>query len=412
MDDPKRASLQTKSVIVNIVNTLPNLSKPHRRFIISTLILYLSLRGRYTFKGLSRYGSYSEKMYRLWFDKTFDFLEFNICLCDQYLSKDLILVFDPSFLPKSGKHTPNIGKFYSGCLGKAIKGLELGGLGVVDLEQHTAFSLEAIPTPAPSVLKSEGKSIVDHYANAIIDRANRIQHLSTYLVVDGYFAKQSFVTPIMEQSSLHVISKFRKDANLKYLYTGPQKQGPGRPKLYAGKVDLKNIDPDVFECTHQEEDHQLWEAVCYSVSLKRKVKVVYLRMLKNGKKTEKYALFFATDLKMNAREIILKYKARFQIEFLFRDAKQHTGLTHCQARCENKLYLHLNMSLTAVGVAKVAHHCSEKQNKKTFSMANIKTIHLNELTLEMFLDNFQINPENEEINSKIRKLLNIGTIAA
>ena len=246
-------------------------------------------------------------------------------MCEQYLSKDLLLVFDPSFLPKSGNHTPNIGKFYSGCLGKAVKGMELGGLGVVDLEQHTAFSLEAIPTPSHSVLKSEGKSIVNHYASAIIDRANRIQHLSTYLVVDGYFAKQSFVNPIIEKSSLQIISKFRKDANLKYLYTGAQKKGPGIPKLYAGKVDLKNIDLNVFECTHQEEDHQLWEAVCYSVRLKRKVKVVYLRILKNGKQTGKYALFFATDLKMNAREITLKYKARFQIEFLFRDAKQHTG---------------------------------------------------------------------------------------
>ena len=181
MHDPKRASLQTKSVIVKILNTLSNLSKSHRGFIISTLVLYLSLRGRYTFKGLSRSGSYSEKMYRLWFEKPFDFLWFNISLCEQYLSKDLLLVFDPSFLPKSGNHTPNIGKFYSGCLGKAVKGMELGGLGVVDLEQHTAFSLEAIPTPSHSVLKSEGKSIVNHYASAIIDRANRIQHLSTYL---------------------------------------------------------------------------------------------------------------------------------------------------------------------------------------------------------------------------------------
>ena len=177
-------------------------------------------------------------------------------------------------------------------------------------------------------------------------------------------------------------------------------------------MNLKNIDQHVFECTHQEEDHQLFEAVLYSVALKRKVKVVYARMLKNGKQTGKYALFFATDLKMNARKIILMYKARFQIEFLFRDAKQHTGLTHCQARRENKLYLHLNLSLTAVGVAKVAHHCSDQQKNKTFSMANIKTIHLNELTLKMFLDNFQINPEHEENNSKIRKLLNIGVIAA
>ena len=54
------------------------------RFLLAKY-LYMSLRGRYTFKGLSRYGSYSEKMYRLWFEKPFDFLGFNISLCDQLL---------------------------------------------------------------------------------------------------------------------------------------------------------------------------------------------------------------------------------------------------------------------------------------------------------------------------------------
>mgnify|MGYP003439838048 CR=1 FL=1 len=38
--------------------------------------------------------------------------------------------------------------------------------------------------------------------------------------------------------------------------------------------------------------------------------------------------------------IIQYYKSRFQIEFFYRDAKQDTGLNHCQARSENKLNFH------------------------------------------------------------------------
>jgi len=34
---------------------------------------------------------------------------------------------------------------------------------------------------------------------------------------------------------------------------------------------------------------------------------------------------------LDAMTLIKYYKARFQIEFLFRDAKQYTGLTHCQS---------------------------------------------------------------------------------
>jgi len=47
------------------------------------------------------------------------------------------------------------------------------------------------------------------------------------------------------------------------------------------------------------------------------------------------------------------YQLRFQIEFLFRDAKQFAGLNHCQARNQHKLDFHFNMSLAAVNLAKV-----------------------------------------------------------
>jgi hypothetical protein len=41
------------------------------------------------------------------------------------------------------------------------------------------------------------------------------------------------------------------------------------------------------------------------------------------------------------------------IELLFRDAKQFTGLTHCQARSEDKLDYHFNASLSGVNVARL-----------------------------------------------------------
>jgi len=46
--------------------------------------------------------------------------------------------------------------------------------------------------------------------------------------------------------------------------------------------------------------------------------------------------------------IYLYYKARFQIEFIFRDSKQFTGLADCQARDLTKLDFHFNSSLTVL----------------------------------------------------------------
>ena len=42
-------------------------------------------------------------------------------------------------------------------------------------------------------------------------------------------------------------------------------------------------------------------------------------------------LLFSTDLNTGPLLIERYYQGRFQIEFLFRDAKQFTGLAHCQS---------------------------------------------------------------------------------
>jgi hypothetical protein len=47
------------------------------------------------------------------------------------------------------------------------------------------------------------------------------------------------------------------------------------------------------------------------------------------------------------------YRLRYQIEFVIRDAKQHTGLTHCQARSQEKIDFHLNISVAGVNLLRL-----------------------------------------------------------
>ena len=75
-----------------------------------------------------------------------------------------------------------------------------------------------------------------------------------------------------------------------------------------------------------------------------------------------------TDVELDARLITQYYKLRFQIEFIFRDAKQFMGLNDCQTRDENKLDYHqhstlFNASLTAVNIARKAIQRDEIYNK-------------------------------------------------
>ncbi len=56
---------------------------------------------------------------------------------------------------------------------------------------------------------------------------------------------------------------------------------------------------------------------------------------------------------MSGEDVLRTYRSGFQIEFCFHDAKQLTGLTHCQARHKNQLDFSYNASFASQNVAKV-----------------------------------------------------------
>jgi len=126
-----------------------------------------------------------------------------------------------------------------------------------------------------------------------------------------------------------------------------------------------------------------------------------------------FKLYFSTDLELAPKLLLEYYRSRFQIEFIYRDAKQFTGLHDCQARSEKKLYFHFNTSLTSLNIAMVTHWLGiPKQTRPAFSMSDIKTMYHNELLLNRFITVFGISPNKLKNSNRIRELITYGTIAA
>jgi len=398
-------------LIINTLYNTKNANKWRRDFFIEVLWLILSIKGRINFLQFARYGKYSEQRYRQQFEKPFDFLNFNKTLVLHAGSGKFAIGFDPSYISKSGKHTPGLGYFWSGCASKALWGLEIGGIAAIDLGNKTAFHLEAIQTPNKKGLESTKTNQMEWYADLIVERSEELRKISIYLVVDAYFSKMGFVNSIT-QASMHVISRFRDDADLKYLnYEAPTGK-KGRPKKYKGKINPKNPDLEYFQAIDQPDNCILYCAIVYSKALKRNIKLV-IEQTVNKKNETVQKLFFSTDMKMDGIEIMQYYRNRFQMEFLYRDGKQHTGLEDCQAREENKLNFHFNLSLTAINVAKIEHWLSKPENERgSFSMADVKTMHHNALLLERFFDVFAIKPNSIKNHQCVKELINFGKIAA
>jgi hypothetical protein len=412
---------ELRTTITAILSKMCEVKKPQRDFLVHTLILFLSIRSRINFLGLERHskGCYTESTYRNQFEEFFDFAEFNTQLAKEHGSGHFIIGFDPSYIRKSGKSTEQVGKYWSGCSQQMEWGLEAGVFSAIDIDNHTAFHIDAIISPNYKTLQSEQITLVEHYVNAVYWSASYLEKLSRYLAVDAYFTKKEFILPVIERTNLHIIGRWRDDPNFMYLYNGPKRNGKGAPNKYDGKFSIHNPDFSKMTLSYQDEEVRIYDCTVYSPCLKRNIRIAYTVWL-NEKGKERIKIYFSTDLNLPAWMIAKYYKARFQEEFLFRDAKQFTGLNHCQARSANKLEYHWNCSLSAINIAKVQFYLSiPKQERKSFSMADAKTICHNQLLLDRFFSIFENNPElqinNPDFsihNPKVKELITFGCIAA
>jgi hypothetical protein len=363
-------------------------------------MVLLSFRGRANYTNLSRYSELSEKAYRRWYGKKLDFIELNRLGNSTIIPETAqkIAVLDACFNSKSGDATYGVGHFYNGCRGKAEKGLEISTLAIVDVEFNTAYHVSTRQTPVKT--KDADGSRVTAYLAHFKQDCHALPKDIRYLVTDAYYSKQLFTNGILELG-YHQIGKLRCDANLRYLYTGEQK-AKGRPRLYADKMIIGDIAQ--LDFIAEKDDVKVYSAVVNCVNLKRNIRIVYLRR-KNG-----YAVLFSTDTELDALTLYRYYQARFQIEFLFRDAKQFMGLSHCQARSESALHSHFNACFTALNLLKW-HDRQLSPQRRPISIASWKTKFFNALFIERLSCNCAIDLNLIKSSPAYTALCNFGVLA-
>lgn len=309
-------------------------------------------------------------------------------------------------MPKSGKKTYGLDWFWNGCLSRAEKGLEISLVALIDLGAHSAYVLSAKQTPARSTTKL---SRLELYLKHLQETRPYLPKGVTCGVCDGYYAKKPFVDGV-RALNLQLISKLRIDANMRFLYQGAQKPR-GRRRRYGTKVRLDDLNNFAYAGTLQNEVY-LYTAVVHHASLKRVIRIVLLLNLSNPDKPRQ-VLLFTTDTELTAQEIVRRYSARFQIEFLIRDAKQFTGLADCQARNQNAIHFHVNASLTAVNLAKLeARQSTGMGSPFVFSLASLKHQAFNRHLLNLIIDKFNLEPTLIKSHPAYLDLCTYGTFAA
>lgn len=364
---------------------MPGLAKPRRKFGAALLATILALRGRFNYRNLARYGEYGERRYARQFAQPFPWLAYHAQVLRDAVpaTHELIAAQDASFIPKSGQHTPGLGKFYNGCAGRAERGLEISALGVVDLTQKGAYVAAVAQTPVtpPKLKKAQAElTRLDHALAQVQTTRPHLPAGLRYLAADGWYAKQKYADAVLALG-LELVTKLRHDANMRFRLTGVRTGQRGRPKTYDGKVDwqdLRRFEQVDTATLDLAPDIEVFTAELYHCSLKRWLRVVVLVWhTADGKRH--HAILATTALNCRAADGLRFYQARFQLEFLFRDGKQFAGLTECQARHAAALAFHFNASLATVSATRAAAAQAQASDEPfVFSLATQKQIAFNE----------------------------------
>ena len=405
------------TIVKTILNQMPTVRQPQAKFLDTLFATILALRGHVTYRNLSRYCDYSERTLARQFRAACDWLTFHRLTCAQVVTKADVWIAaqDASFLPKSGKHTFGLGAFFNGCAGRPERGLEISTVALINVTQRYALTQAVAQTPPGSAEKSaRAASRMTFYAQQVCAQRARIPAFVKYLAVDGAYAKVGYVEAVTTHEGWQVITKLRGDADCYFLYTKPrQPDQKGRSRKYDGKVNFQDLRRFAAVGTLPNAPHiELYTARVWHKKLKRELRLVVL-VNRKDKDKPRYIVLASTDVALDAQTLVEYYQARFQIEFLFRDAKQFTGLSDGQMRSENALDFHFNAALATLNLVRVAEvKAAADQPLKVFSLASWKQRKFNERLVETIIDKLELEPTAIKTHPRYEEIRTYGAIAA
>jgi hypothetical protein len=401
--------------VSKILSQMTGIFKPQQKAIFALLNAQMCFSGRATMRNLSRYGAGSAKRLRRWATKGFDFYRLNEHLLSdtQALSFDQddpqrpqqAILIDSTFTNKSGKHTEGLGFFHNGCSAsnnKMERGLEFTLFAGLNLDEQRAYAIAVTQTKSD---KSALKVAIDE----LTTNSEYYLEISKYVVADGYYAKNSFISEVT-QHGFEVVTLLRRDAALRDLYTGPY-SGRGRPKRYADRVNYKELND------WERDEELIDDLTIYSKIVNYKVWKRDLRVLVIVNRSGTHRILCSTDLTLSTAEILKLYQQRFKIEFLFRDGKQHTGLGHAQTLDSEGQEYFANASFTTLNMLRLeareqAISRGESPRGQVSSIRWLKVRKHNELILDLFISMLGESREHEKVKEAYEMVSKVGVVAA
>lgn len=191
-----------------------------------------------------------------------------------------------------------------------------------------------------------------------------------YLALDGHYGHPQAVL-MAQQNDLQLISKLRKDAVLYEKYEGAY-SGRGPKRKYGARLQYEQLPTKYLQKSETQGKvcTQYYQGLFLHPEFGQALKVVII--VKTNVKTQQvgHVILFSSDTELAWEKLVDYYSLRFQIEFNFREAKQHWGLEDFLNTTAMGVENAANLSFLMVNVsAKMRAESAEKE----LSVLDLKT---------------------------------------
>lgn len=338
----------------------PLLNTAHFRQLSIICEAILMMQGRITMLGISRWtgkgGSY--RTIQRFFLSPIHWEVLNWTLIKPLLSQRagaIVIAGDATTVTKAGKKTYGLGRFFSSIYSRAVPGIAFQTLSLIDVDSRCSWPVlmeQLAPAAKPKKSKKPAKSQKkrskgrpkgsknkNHRDVKLNQEMLQVQSMlkrllaliddtlkPIYFVYDGAFGNNAAVQ-MTRQVGLHLISKLRSNSALYFEWEGIY-SGKGRHPRYGKRVDYSAIPARYLKSdqTHKQVRTRIYQFTGVHQSFADKLNVVVIHKYNPKTRKSAHVVLFSTDLTLDWEPLRDYYRLRFQIEFNFRDAKQHWGL--------------------------------------------------------------------------------------
>lgn len=391
------------------INTLLSVVEPVlNRTLLNQLTVItealLSMQGRVTMQGISRWatkgGSY--RTVQRFFHSVIPWCTLRWTLIRHHLidcNEVILLAGDETTVTKSGKKTHGLGRFFSSIYNRCVPGLGFFSISLISAKHQKAYpvlmkqldpamsrrvtpekpkSKKKLPPGRPKGSKNKNRRDIEMtpYLLFLQEQIQKVQQLiggtitPSYFLYDGAFGNNPCLQ-MTRSCGLELISKLNCNSELYFPYDG-EYSGKGKHKKYGDKINYARI-PKRYLVESTVEDGI--KTSIYQMTMWHKdypdqlnVTIIHKENLSNGK--EGRVILFSSDLELDAKTMIHYYRLRFQIEFTFREAKQHWGLEDFMTIKEQSVQNAADLSMFMVNVSQALGRAAPEETP--FSVNDIK----------------------------------------